>query len=405
MKSFSKVLIGCIGCAAAFSQTLPPTIRVTDETVPAGGLAQMKVLLTSPKPIMSGDMAMDMSAVMFDSINGIALFSNTGDVVGAATVNGGKVNVRFTSPNQTFGTNADYPLLTIALTVSKNAIAGQKYPVILDPTASLWQDLLGSPIAFEFKQGSITVGGSVSITNVVPGGGILPAGATFTIFGTGFTPSTKVAIRGLSIDSIQYQNSTQIRVKLKQPGMLDGTMIQVTNPDASSDTYYSYLRGVPVGQSTRALLNHTVPVFSILTATLATLTPAASTDASSFTAIAVQNPALVSSDVTIEAHAAGGALVAGTTVKLASGSRITREIFELFGTNVPAGGYLRIASSQPVQMLGLNGNDATGIVLPQTVTVLAAPGVVAPVDGVTNGGGGTGGGGSTGGGSGSGKPV
>src|SRR5947207_11306778 len=103
MAKFNTVLC-CIACLRLSAQVAPPTIRVTDEIAPAGGMAQIKVQLTSPKPITTGNMSMDFADGSFDSIDGIALFSGTGDVVGAAVVNGGKVNVRFTSPNGTFGT-------------------------------------------------------------------------------------------------------------------------------------------------------------------------------------------------------------------------------------------------------------------------------------------------------------
>ena len=41
---------------ARSAQVLPTTIRVSSETAPPGGMAQMKVLLTSPMPISSGGM-------------------------------------------------------------------------------------------------------------------------------------------------------------------------------------------------------------------------------------------------------------------------------------------------------------------------------------------------------------
>ena len=331
----------------------------------------MKVLLTSPMPITSGNMYLDMSGVSFDSIDGIALFSGTGDVVGAAVVNGGLVNVQFTSPNGTFGTGLDYPVLTVALTVGKNTFAGQKFPVILDPTASIWRDLLGTSIPFEFQQGSITVGGSVSITNVVPGGGTLPAGSKYSIFGMGFSPQTKVSVRGLAASTIQYVSPTEFRVTVKDGGVLDGTLIQVQNPDKSSDTYYSYMRGVPAGQSAQPLLSRTVPVFSLNTAFEAVLPPTISPDC--FTSIALQNPNPASSNITIESRSAAGAVTGSMNLTLPSGYRISREVSELFGATLPAGGYLHILSTQPIQMLGLLGNDRTGVVLPVSVTVLNAP--------------------------------
>ena len=207
-------------------------------------------------------------------------------------------------PRERLDVDADYPLLTVALTLSKSAIPGQSFPVTLNPSASVWDDLLGAPIAFEFQQGKITVGGSVSITNVVPGGGTLPGGATFSIFGTGFTPQTKVSLRGINASNIQYVSPTQFLVTLRETGTLDGALITVQNPDNSIDTYYSYMRGVPVGQSTRPLLAQTTPVFSIATANEAILPPTISSqvNADYFTALALQNPNAATASVTVEAH-------------------------------------------------------------------------------------------------------
>jgi hypothetical protein len=375
MKVHTIALLGWLTGLPLMAQVALPTIRVTSESAPPGGMAQMKVLLTSPKPITSGNMDLDMSDVSFDSIDGIALFNSNGDVGGAAVVNGGKVNVQFTSPNGTFGATEDYPLLTVALTLSQSAQPGQVFPVTLNPSASIWDDLLGAPIAFEFQQGTITVGGSVSITNVVPGGGTLPGGGVFSIFGMGFSPKTKVSIRELNASSIQYVSPTEFRVTLREAGILDGALITVQNPDNSIDTYYSYMRGVPAGQSNRSLLARTVPVFSINTAFEATLPPTISSQVNPnyFTALALQNPNPASADITVEAHSANGALNGSTVVTLPSGARISREVSEWFGATLPTGGYLHIVSAQPVQMLGLLGNDQTGVVLPVAVNILRSP--------------------------------
>jgi hypothetical protein len=387
------------------AQVAAPTIRVSSETAPPGGMAQMKVLLTSPKPITSGNMSIDMSDVDFDSIDGIALFNSTGDVGGAAVVKKGTVNVQFTSPKATFGLDADYPLLTVALTMKPSAIPGQTFPVTLSPSASVWDDLLGAPIAFEFQQGKITVGGSVSITNVIPGGGTLPGGATFSIYGSGFTPQTKVSLRGVNASQIQYVSPTQFRVTLRETGTLDGALITAQNPDNSIDTYYSYMRGVPVGQSAQPLLAQTTPIFSIATANEAILPPTISpqVNPSYFTALALQNPNAGPAAVTVEAHSANGGLIGSTVVTLPAGGRISREASEWFGTVLPTGGYLRVVSAQPVQTLGLLGNNRTGAVLPLTLNIISGPPIPASTEtGTTSGGNGSGGG-SSGGGGGGGK--
>jgi uncharacterized membrane protein YgcG len=404
MISKSILLSICAAWLPLAAQTSLPTIRVSSETAPPGGLAQMKVLLTSPKPITSGNMDLDMSDVSFDSIDGIALFNSSGDVGGAAVVNNGKVNVQFTSPKGTFGVDADYPLLTVALTLSNSVVPGQSFPVTLNPSASIWDDLLGAPIAFEFQQGKIAVGGSVSITNVIPGGGTLPGGATFSIYGIGFTPQTKVSLRGVNASNIQYVSPTQFVVTLRETGTLDGALITVQNPDNSIDTYYSYMRGVPVGQSSRALLARTTPVFSIATANEAILPSTISSQVNPdyFTALALQNPNAASVNVTVEAHTANGALMGSQLVTLPSGARISREVSEWFGATLPTGGYLHIASAQAVQVLGLLGNDRSGVVLPVMPDILSGPAIGTTSESGTESGSGSGSAGSGKGGGGSG---
>src|SRR5205823_7060655 len=114
MQLFRVSELAFLSCLVAGAQALP-TIRVSSETAPVGGMAQMKLLITSPTPIISGNAAFDMAGVSLDSIDGINLFSATGDVAGAAVVNGNQFNLRFNSPNRTFGSSTDYPLMTAAV--------------------------------------------------------------------------------------------------------------------------------------------------------------------------------------------------------------------------------------------------------------------------------------------------
>jgi hypothetical protein len=383
-----------LACLSATAQTTLPTIKVSDERVPPGGMAQMKVLLTSPKPITTGNMDLDLSGVFFDSVDGIALFNAAGDVVGAATMENAQVNAHFTSPQGTFGATVDYPILTVALRVSQFVVPGQVFTVSLNPNASFWKDLLGQSIAFELKPGSITIGGSVNITNVLPGGGAIPAGGSFTIQGMNFSKDTKVVVKGPRVTSLQYVSATEIRAFLKDGGVLDGAEIQVQNPDKSSDSYFSYMRGVPVGVSARSLLNQTVPVFSILTATEAILPSTVSPLNSDYwTGLALQNPSAVAASLTLELRDGTGAVIASTVLALPTGCRISREISELFGVAVPAGGTIRIVSDRPVQALGLLGQESTQVVTPIAVTIVAGTPVTGSVDGVSNkpsGGGGSG---------------
>src|ERR1035437_2937846 len=293
MRIPSTILLGWVAWASLHAQTavVPATVRMSSEIAPAGGMAQMKVLLTSPKPISGGGMLVD-SGLALGNLDGIALFSDTGDVVGAAVLNGSSVDVRFTSPHGTFGAVPGYPLMTLTTAVPATAFVGQTFQVNLN-SSSFWQDLLGFPIPVELKPGSLLVGGSVNISDVIPGGGLMAPGSTFRILGTGFSTKTRVQLNPLKASSIVCLSPAEILVTLKDGGMLDGEMIQVVNPDASTDTYYSYLRGISVGPSMRPLLTHTVPVFSIGTAIDAilptTFSPQLNPDY--FNGVAFQNPA------------------------------------------------------------------------------------------------------------------
>lgn len=371
-----------------FAQTIPTELRITNETAPPGGMAQIKVQLTSPQPISSGDMEVSFSDMSFNSIDGLALFNATGDVVGAAVVKSGKVSLRFYSPNGTFGSTVDYPLLVATAAVPANAIPGQKFPVNLG-SESWWQSQLGL-LNTSVLPGSITVGGSLSVTNIVPGGGILPAGGTFNIVGLGFSPKTQVSLKGVSINSIRYINPGLIQVSVKNALIMDGLAITVTNPDKSTNTYNSYLRGMPVGQSTVTLLARTSPIFSVNTGIVGTLPSTISPQVNPdyFTALALQNPNPAAAAVTVESHSASGTVTGSVQIPLPAYSRISREVSELFGYTLGTGEYLQVTSDQKIQMLGLLGNAVTESVQPVAFLGLTTPTTLDP--GIR--GGGTGGG-------------
>jgi len=335
---------------------------VSSETTPVGGVAQVKVLLTSPQPITGGGAKFDGALGIAD---GISLFSPTGDVFGAAVQNGSSVDVRFVSPNGTYGANADYPIMTVTFGVGSNCFPGQIVPVSLG-SASWWQNALGSNIPVELKAGTITIGGSVSITNVVPGGGSLPAGATFDILGMNFSPKTQVQLRSAQAQSITYINSGDIRVTLKNATVMDGVGIQLKNPDGSSDQYFSYLRGVAVGVSANPLIASAVPIFSTLTSTSATLGPVMLPQFNSPYALglALQNPGAADAHITLELHSLPGAPVATVPLTLGPGMKISREVSEWFGVALPSGASVRVVSDRPVQSLGLLGNATDGSMMP-----------------------------------------
>jgi hypothetical protein len=371
-------MLSLFGCGVVAAQAPLTTLRVSSEVTPAGDMAQIKLLMTSPMPIIGGNGAFDLSQVSFAAIDGINLFSPTGDVAGAAVVNGSQVNVRFLSPGGTFGTNTDYPIMTVALRTSPNCFLGQIMPVNMNPFASQWANSSG-PVGFEYKPGSITIGGSVSITDVIPGGGVIPPGGTFSIIGTGFSPKTSISVRGISTSSIVYVSPTEFQATSRNGGRLDGALIQVKNPDNSQVNYYSYMRSIQVGASTRPLLASTVPILPMNPDFEAVIQDNWSAlNSSNFLAVALENSSWGTAYITINAVSPSGTIIGTTQLTLDPRYRIQREVSELFGAPLPLGGELYITSDEPVQMMGLMGNDVNGTMFPLWPTVLSAPAPIAP---------------------------
>ena len=94
MNKVHRVSLAVVAFAAVCLAALTVEVRVDNETVPSGGLIQLKVGLTDPHPISTGKMSAGFDSGFFDSIDGISLFSPTGDVAGAAVVQGTQIGVR-----------------------------------------------------------------------------------------------------------------------------------------------------------------------------------------------------------------------------------------------------------------------------------------------------------------------
>ena len=87
----------------------------------------------------------------------------------------------------------------------------------------------------------MTVGGSLSVQNVTPGGGILPAGTVLHIHGLGFTPSTTVQADAFTISAARYTGPQEMEVTLDAPTELTGKRFVVKNADGSEVEYFSSL--------------------------------------------------------------------------------------------------------------------------------------------------------------------
>src|SRR4051794_17646892 len=95
---------------AAEPQFTGVELSIPDETVPPGGMLQLKVQITEPKPISKGGQRARFNANFLGTTQGIALFSPSGDAAGTALLSPGAAQFSLNSPLSSMGTNVDYPI-------------------------------------------------------------------------------------------------------------------------------------------------------------------------------------------------------------------------------------------------------------------------------------------------------
>ena len=331
-------------------------VRTLSERIPAGGTVQVKYLLTQPRPISTGGPKLATEDFV---VNGVAIASPLGDSVGAAVAENGTLSVQVVSPLSDFGTNLDYPFLMVTMSIPATKAAGTTYPLGFGDTVFESPD--GPLTLTDPKPGTLTIGGSVSISNVVPGGGAWPAGTVIRVLGTGFLPGTKITAK-MKISSASYVSPTEMRVVLQNATTMDQQPLTANNPDGSQVTYYSYLRGVPVAPPANELLAKTDPIFPLRTTGYAVLGPLGNMTGDQFTGVAVQNPTPGPVVVTFR-HDGTGAIA---TVTLPSLGRVMDDFTSIFGGSVTAasGDTITITATSGVQLVGLMGDRVARTVMP-----------------------------------------
>jgi hypothetical protein len=332
-------------------------LRLTHETAPPGGIAQLKLELTEPKPIIRTRAFLDVFDLgVFESFEGIAADQSNGPVGCAVLLVGKGAALECTSSNGQWGLNADYPIMTFAVRVAPDAVPGASVPVSLDSIAPSMLNALGLPYEVEVKNGSLTAGptGSLSIDNILPGGGRVEPKTPFRIVGGGFAPGTRVQIEGLDKGDVSILGLDTIEITPQTALVLDGMRIRLRTPTDEQQEYFSYMRGVEKTPSADAVLSRVIPVFPSENCTVCTLVlPAGAVD--SYLGVAMQNQNRDPAAVEWEVVDGAGGLIGGGTGTLDPGEKVIRSLAELVGPakTVPLDAVLRTKSPAGVQALGL----------------------------------------------------
>jgi hypothetical protein len=141
----------------------------------------------------------------------------------------------------------------VTATVLATAAAGQTAIVTVDPSGSTWTDPQGNIYSVSVSPGKVTIGGTLSIASVSPGGGLLPSGAVIEIDGTGFSSATSASIDGASVASVQVSSPQKMMLTLGGPTELTGKRMRVVNPDGSEVDAFPFIPRVPVTAPGEAL--------------------------------------------------------------------------------------------------------------------------------------------------------
>jgi hypothetical protein len=339
--------------ATTAAAAAPLSLKVLDESAPPGGAIQLEVSATEPKPIIIGSGHI---RAIPGPVLGIVLPGNP-DAAGTAVSASDGVTIRLLSPSGNLGLLADTPVVDIVVGIPTTTKVGTTSSLALDGLVFSGPQ---GPYAPQIKPGIFTAKNIVSITNVIPGGGLLPAGSTVSIAGAGFLPGSSVEIDGATLSGTSVVSGSRIDVTLAGALQLDAKRVTVRNPDGTRSRYYSYLRAASLSPSSDALLAATDAVYPVQPISSAAFP---SVSSSGFMGFALQNPGAAAAQITIQLRSAS-AVIATASLTLPPRTEVSRSAAELFGSLPASSNVLSVSSSLPVQMLGLLGDSAAGTVTP-----------------------------------------
>src|SRR4051794_36799152 len=163
------ILMATVGFAADLQ------LKISDEIVPPGGTATIKITAVHPLPIGSGRLVVDLDPTIFGSVDGVTVLSVNGDGVGAAGVYGRRLEVTFQSDLGGLGRSPGLPIVQISVLVMAGAPVGARVAVTaLAENAVARRPGQGANEAgysVSIIPGSVTVGAAPSVRNVSPSGG------------------------------------------------------------------------------------------------------------------------------------------------------------------------------------------------------------------------------------------
>jgi len=352
-------------------------LEVSQDVTPAGGVAQIHLSLTEPKPIIRTKLVMQFDDSMIEDLQGVSIFSETGEAFGTAMRIGNKLVIQSAAPDGKYGMTFWQPIVSLSVRLRADAPAGAEAKFEVLPESEFYK-LNGDRWTVESNTpGGFKVDGGISVDDVVPSGGIVKAGQTIRILGRGFTEGTQVEFYGVDEFEKHFVSSTEIQLVPEYDLQLDQKMISVLPENRPEKRVLPALRGVTTTESRWDNLSAVIPLFAPETFQVAKVDlPADLIEENHFAGLALQNPGQDPVTVRVSVVAADGGVLFSATAYLKAQELMVRDLDELFwGRPMPAGASLRAESDGPMQLIGLSGNRLEAAVLP---IIPVAPQTVAP---------------------------
>ncbi|QOY85183.1 hypothetical protein [Paludibaculum fermentans] len=349
-------------------------LEVSSEAAPPGGVAQVRITLTEPKPIIRTKLYLEFDEQVVEQIMSVGAYSENVEATGVATRRGNVLVVEAASPTGNLGKLPWYPIFSISVKLRDGLPAGTSSLFTIGANSEFYQPD-GTPWTIESnKAGSVAVDGSLSIDDVFPGGGTIQPGEFVKVTGRGFTPQSQVAaysapgVANYAADALQveYVSSTELHVTSGTPFSLDLRYLEVTNPDQSEKRFYTSLSGIDTSPSLFDNLSAAKPLFAPRTFDTAILPVSQlSPESGAFQGIALQNPSQDAIAVRLEVASPDGVGFASANATLLPREQLLKDMEEVFpGLALPAGTTLRIQSSAPVRLMGIAGDRNAGTIQP-----------------------------------------
>ena len=334
------------------------SLKIADETVPPGGIAQVKLFVTEPRPISTagGKFAFD----GFDSLEGVALMSPGGDAMGVGIWRGSSLTLSIVSPSTTFGTEPDYPILTVAGRVSPTAPLGASFLLDMDLASLQFADPSGTVYPVHGGSGELAIGRTVNVEDVLPGSADLPAGAVVSIPGRGFDRTTRIRFKEALLSDVTFVDPFHMLVTTAEPIRMHGRGIKVVNANGDETRYFSYQRVRRQFTSSEPTLRDAVAVFDSLQVTSAAFPVGAGT-----TGLGLQNRGDAPVMATAELLDAAGTLLQRVPIRIGASRSVVASLSEVFvGATFGASQVVRVRAEGPIQVMGI---------------AVTAPGVASPI--------------------------